>query len=260
LRGKSEVYFFERWYQLLKPGGRIGVVLPESFFSVEDGIHARLFLYKHFNIRAIVALPNHAFSPHTTTSTSLLFAQKKTQEEEKQFQELWDKFAGTFDAKYNDLNTIIATPKSSLSFELADKNKGKSIYGLLDKVEKFLSKEFGHGFVILPYFADRFLFNAENFNQLKKKIKDSVSHVKNRWILFNVTNTIKSEFYNFAISNIGYKAGKKGSKDKPNELMAIYDNDGNRIYNLKYSNAWHRIDADDNNTVLGQLKRFNIWP
>jgi type I restriction enzyme M protein len=87
ISGKSEAYFLERWYQLLKPNGRIGVVLPESFFSVEDDINGRLFLYKHFNIKSIVSLPNHAFSPHTTTSTSLLFASKKTQKEEEQFQE-----------------------------------------------------------------------------------------------------------------------------------------------------------------------------
>ncbi len=74
VKGKSEAYFLERWYQLLKPCGRIGVVLPESFFSVGEDIEGRFFLYKHFNIRAIVSLPNHAFSPHTTTSTSLLFA------------------------------------------------------------------------------------------------------------------------------------------------------------------------------------------
>jgi type I restriction enzyme M protein len=32
IKGKSEAYFLERWYQLLKEDGRIGVVLPESFF------------------------------------------------------------------------------------------------------------------------------------------------------------------------------------------------------------------------------------
>ena len=77
ITGKSEAYFLERWYQLLKPKGRIGVVLPESFFSVEDDVAGRIFLYKHFNIKAIVSLPNFTFLPHTNTSTSLLFAEKK---------------------------------------------------------------------------------------------------------------------------------------------------------------------------------------
>jgi len=259
IRGKSEAYFLERWYQLLKPNGRIGVVLPESFFSVEDDVDGRLFLYKHFNIKAIVSLPNHAFSPHTTTSTSLLFASKKTQDEEEQFQELWDKLAVSFDEKYSRFDALLSVPKDNLSFELADKNKDTSIKSLLEKVEKFLSKEFGQGFVILPYFADGFLFNPDNFSQLKKKIRDTVSSVRDRWILFHVTKKIKSEFYNFSISNMGYKAGKKGSKDKPNDLMAIYDTDGRRIYNLKYAHSWSRIDSQDENTVLGQLKGLQLW-
>ena len=116
-KGESEVYFLERWYQLLKPSGRIGVVLPESFFSVGDGIEGRLFLYKHFNIKAIVSLPNHAFSPHTTTSTSLLFASKKTEGEEKRFQELWEEFLTSFNEKYSRFHGIQSTPKGEISFE-----------------------------------------------------------------------------------------------------------------------------------------------
>jgi type I restriction enzyme M protein len=259
ISGKSEAYFLERWYQLLKPNGRIGVVLPESFFSVEDDVDGRLFLYKHFNIKAIVSLPNHAFSPHTTTSTSLLFASKKTRDEEEQFQESWDKLAVLFDEKYSRFDAILSVAKDNLSFELADKHKAESIKSLFEKVKKFLDNEFGHDFVILPYFADGFLFNPDNFSQLKKKIRDTVSSVRDRWVLFHVTKKIKSKFYNFSISNMCYKAGKKGSKDKPNELMAIYDNEERRIYNLKYAHSWSRIDPQDKNTVLGQLKRLRLW-
>ena len=163
IRGKSEAYFLERWYQLLKPGGRIGVVLPESFFSVEDDIDGRLFLYRHFNIKAIVSLPNHAFSPHTTTSTSLLFAKKKTQEEEEQFQELWEEFSTLFDEKYSHFGGILSSPRSSISFEQADIAQSESIKDFLRKAETFLDEEFGEKFVILPYFSDSFLFDATNF-------------------------------------------------------------------------------------------------
>jgi len=129
----------------------------------------------------------------------------------------------------------------------------------LDNVEAFLNKEFGHGFVILPYFSKDFLFDEENFTQLKKKIRDVVSFVKDRWVLFSVTKKLKCEFYNFSISDVGYKAGKKGAKDKPNELMAIYDSEGKRIYNLKYAHSWEKVDKQDKNTVLGQLKSLRLW-
>ena len=237
VKGKSEAYFLERWYQLLKPGGRIGVVLPESFFSVEDDIEGRLFLYKHFNIKVIVSLPNHAFSPHTTTSTSLLFASKKTTREEELFQELWDEFSVSFDEKYSRFNNILSIPKKKIIFECTEVGQPESIETLLKEIEEFLNQEFGQNFVILPYFSDVFLFDANNFIKLKSQIKTAVLGVRERWVLWQVSKEIKSEFYNLGVSDIGYKAGKKGSKDKPNELMEIRDSNGSQIYNLKYAQS-----------------------
>lgn len=259
VKGKSEAYFLERWYQLLKPGGRIGVVLPESFFSVEDEIEGRLFLYKHFNIKAIVSLPNHTFSPHTTTSTSLLFASKKTKKEEDRFQELWDEFLASFDEKYSRFNSILSVPKKKINFERAKAGQPESIKTLLKETEEFLNCEFGRNFVILPYFSDAFLFDADNFTKLKKEIRKIASNVKERWTLWHVSKEIQGEFYNFSISEIGYKAGKKGSKDKPNELMEIRDSDGKQIYNLKYAHSWSRINMSNEDTALGKIKGLKLW-
>ena len=259
IKGKSEAYFLERWYQLLKPDGRIGVVLPESFFSVEDDIEGRLFLYKHFNIKAIVSLPNHAFSPHTTTSTSLLFASKKTEKEEEQFQKLWDEFSTSFDEKYSRFVSVLSVPKKKVSFKCAEVGQPESIKTLLKKIEEFLNQEFGQNFVILPYFPDAFLFDANNFSKFKSDVKATVSSVRERWTLWNVSKDIKSEFYNLAVSDIGYKAGKKGSKDKPNELMEIQDSNEKQIYNLKYAHSWSKIDGLNEETALGKIKRLKLW-
>lgn len=259
IKGKSEAYFLERWYQLLKPGGRLGVVLPESFFAVEDDVNGRIFLYKHFNIKAIISIPNFAFSPHTTTSTSLLLASKKTVREETEFQDAWSRTENVFDERYSRFNAMLSAPTASLSFEIEDEDTDKSIKTLLHKATEFLDKEFGHGFVILPYFTDSFLFNAGNYGVFKKKVRAVAASVKERWILHQVTASAQGKFYNLAVANVGYKAGKKGSKDKPNELMAIYDDNGNRIYNLKYSHAWHRVDIEDMETALGILKELKLW-
>lgn len=259
ISGKSEAYFLERWYQLLKPNGRIGVVLPESFFSVEDDIAGRMFLYKHFNLKAIVALPNHAFQPHTTTSTSLLFASKKTKEEETKFNELWEKHSTEFDEKLNKVFKLLPSNKTDVDFEIANRETEKSISKILSKVENKCTKEFGVGFVVFPFFIDKFLFDAENFAKIKKSIKDTISANKARWTLFKVSNTQKGKFYNFSIQDLGYKAGKKGSKDKPNELMTVHSKDGKKIYNIKYSHSWETIDNKDKETVLGLIKGLKIW-
>ncbi len=63
----SENLFIERYYQLLKEGGRLGVVLPESVFDTTENKYIRLFLFKYFNIKAIVSLPQITFEPYTST-------------------------------------------------------------------------------------------------------------------------------------------------------------------------------------------------
>lgn len=259
IKGKSEAYFLERWYQLLKPKGRIGVVLPESFYSVEDDIEGRMFLYKHFNIKAIVALPNHAFQPHTTTSTSLLFASKKTKEEEKKYNELWDKYSSEFDEKLNIVYSLMPSNKTDIDFEYANREIENSIIKILNQVEQQCTNKFGVGFVVLPFFLDNFLYNEENYSKIKRIIKDTIINIKERWILFSVSNIQKGEFYNFSIQDLGYKAGKKGSKDKPNELISVYSKDGKKIYNIKYSHSWESIDTKDKETVLGIIKELKLW-
>lgn len=259
ISGKSEAYFLERWYQLLKPGGRIGVVLPESFFSVEDDIAGRMFLYRHFNLKAIVALPNHAFQPHTTTSTSLLFASKKTKEEEEKFIELWDKYSTEFDEKVNKVFKLIPSNKTDVDFVLKNREEEKSVAKILATVEHKCTKEFGVGFVVFPFFIDKFLFDEEKFTKIKRSIKETITANKARWTLSRVSNFQKGKFYNFSIQDLGYKAGKKGSKDKPNELMTVHDKDGKKIYNIKYSHSWESIDVKDQETVLGKIKELKLW-
>ena len=63
----SENLFIERYYQLLKEGGRLAVVLPESVFDTTENKYIRLFIFKYFNVKAIKAIPaaniNITFKP-----------------------------------------------------------------------------------------------------------------------------------------------------------------------------------------------------
>ena len=76
-RKQSEDLFVHRWFQLLRPGGRLGAVVPNSLLDAQRS-EGRDFLLRHFRIRAVVSLPPDAFYPHTSTKTSLVLAQKKT--------------------------------------------------------------------------------------------------------------------------------------------------------------------------------------
>jgi type I restriction enzyme M protein len=85
----SEVFFVERWYQLLREGGEIGVVLPESAFDTPEYLPLRIFLLTRFKIEAIVALPEHAFAPFALQRTNLLFATKRPSEETRALLSFW---------------------------------------------------------------------------------------------------------------------------------------------------------------------------
>ena len=63
--------------QLLKPGGRAAVVLPDGFLFGE-GIKSRIKekLLAECNLHTIVRLPNGVFNPYTSIKTNLLFFTK----------------------------------------------------------------------------------------------------------------------------------------------------------------------------------------
>ena len=84
----SEGLFVERCFQLLKPGGRLGIVLPESLLNAKEMIEVRLLLYRFFVIRAIVSIPRNIFID-TPTLTSLVFAEKKSKSEISAWDNAW---------------------------------------------------------------------------------------------------------------------------------------------------------------------------
>jgi type I restriction enzyme M protein len=95
-RKNSENLFIERWYQFLKEGGRLGVVLPDSVFDTNENLYIRMFLYRFLHIHAVVSLPVVSFQPYTPTKTSLLFAEKKTRKEVEAWDSAWRKSANAY--------------------------------------------------------------------------------------------------------------------------------------------------------------------
>ena len=85
----SENLFLERHWQLLRPGGRLAAVLPESVFDTSENVYIRLFIYKHYWVDGVISLPTDAFAPFTTTKTSILLATRKTDEEISEWNAAW---------------------------------------------------------------------------------------------------------------------------------------------------------------------------
>lgn len=70
------ILFIERVIDLLKPGGRAAIVLPQGIFNNSDEKYVRKYITSKARILAVVGLHGNSFKPHTGTKTSLLFLKK----------------------------------------------------------------------------------------------------------------------------------------------------------------------------------------
>lgn len=81
-RGKSrierDVLFLERCVDLLRPGGRMAMVLPHNKFASAEFGDVREWLMKKCRILGVVGLGRHTFLPHTHQKASILFVQKRS--------------------------------------------------------------------------------------------------------------------------------------------------------------------------------------
>jgi type I restriction enzyme M protein len=70
------ILFIERALDMIKPGGRMVIVLPQGIFNNTNGEYIRKFIMKKARILGVVGLNGNSFKPHTGTKTSLLFLRK----------------------------------------------------------------------------------------------------------------------------------------------------------------------------------------
>ena len=69
------ILFIERCLNMLRPGGKLGIVLPESVFHGEKLGYVRQFILRH-GIVAIIDLPHNTFRPHCNAKTCLMVLRK----------------------------------------------------------------------------------------------------------------------------------------------------------------------------------------
>ncbi len=82
---ESADLFLILFIQMLKDGGRAGIVLPDGSLT-GDGVKARVRqkLLEDCNVHTIVRLPQSVFAPYATVNTNLIFFEKG-----KKTKEIW---------------------------------------------------------------------------------------------------------------------------------------------------------------------------
>ena len=72
-----QILFIEHCLNLLKPGGRLAIVLPDGVLGNENQGCVRQYMQDKADVVAIIDLPIETFLPSTSTKTSLLVLRKK---------------------------------------------------------------------------------------------------------------------------------------------------------------------------------------
>ena len=224
----SENLFIERYYQLLKEGGRLGVVLPESVFDTTENKYIRLFLFKYFNVKAIVSLPQITFEPFTSTKTSLLFAQKKTKKQLEQWNEVWDKFG----KEWSLLKTRVADyMEYFLNGEKLNKKWAKDVVENIEKnntahikvnIERFLKDYLTPEDVELTpkELLKKYSEEIDSISKFEKE-KNVFGFYNAWWVFGEVAKELDYDIFMAEAENVGYKRTRRGENPMPNDLYDL---------------------------------------
>ena len=141
---KTEILFIERCLSLLRPGGRLGIVLPEGVFNNPSLAYVREFCENRAFIRAVVSLPQETFfSSGASVKASLLFLQKFTEQEQSDFDTKHIKAIAEVKAKHADaISTETARLEAAIAVAKAarDTEKRKALQKELADYEKRMAE------------------------------------------------------------------------------------------------------------------------
>lgn len=145
----TEVLFIERCLNLLKPGGRLGIVLPEGVLNNSYLNKVREFVEEKAKIVLITSIPQDVFiASGATVKPSLLFFKKFTREEIEQWEKAKEKAKNEITIKYHNdiamLESNLAKAQEDIKLKDEIKTIKQNLKTLQDKINaetKIRSKE-----------------------------------------------------------------------------------------------------------------------
>ena len=258
----SEGLFIERCFQLLKPGGRLAVILPESLLNGKEMINVRRFLYRMFNIRAVVSMPRNLFVD-TPTKTSILFAQKKLPEEIEEWDDTWAESLSAVQAQIALARRVLTKrfSKDHTAVEVADACNSALAPVVSDK--KWFSKG-GPNPSVLWTTIDWTNRDAEEAVSHYRAILTTADFKRTCFqrVFQFVADKLPYDFRAFEVDEVGYKLSRRGEQARPNALLKMQGRiSGRYVTNIHISDEECDliIDTDNPVTVLDEIRQGVIW-
>lgn len=214
LKGQvPEILFIERCLQLLRPGGRLGIVLPNGHLENSSLEYLRRYIKNQANIIGVVLLPQDTFIPYGTgVKASLLFLQKKNSDEINSKQVFFSKIEKTGYAGNKNGSPIYSKDK----------------YGdiLIENGEKIIDEDFSKIICDYKQFLKTFHIKTKksfsmNSDKLKSRFDYNYHHPENRTL---ITNLIKLKAVRlFDVAVIVKAKSKRLNKNEVVEYVELSD-------------------------------------
>ncbi|BEG99204.1 N-6 DNA methylase [Bacteroides sedimenti] len=146
LSALTEVLFIERCFKLLKPGGRLGIVLPEGVLNNTNLQSVRELFEGMAKILLITSIPQDVFmASGATVKPSLMFFKKFTNEEQQQYKDIVRNTKAEIEQKYAtrkvELQTFIDNKENDRSEIRHKRNELKELEAQIEQEVKPLVKE-----------------------------------------------------------------------------------------------------------------------
>jgi type I restriction enzyme M protein len=259
----TEALFIERSFQLLRPHGRLAVVLPESVLNAAESIDVRKLLYRLFNIRAIVLLPRNIFVD-TPTLTSLLFAQKKTSQEVEAWDTEWGAARVRIDTLISAARQFTKTAYVRIATSPQDIEDGvlNALSGVVSPHD-WITKTGANARVLsfkLPPGITTPTAAANHYKDLL--FSAGFDAIVERYVLQQVAACLDYEWPSYTVSEVGFKLSKRKEKARENQLMALRGTSSNQVIqnlHLAGESADVEVNITQPTKVLDFISADVVW-
>lgn len=143
--GLTEVLFIERCLNLLKPGGRMGIVLPEGVLNNSNLQKAREFVEGKAKILLITSIPQDVFmASGATVKPSILFFKKFTPNEEQEYLKISSMAHIEINNKYKDQLDALETYLKKKGNEALTKEEKAKVRKQIKELQVTIENEIKH--------------------------------------------------------------------------------------------------------------------
>lgn len=174
----TEVLFIERCLDLLKPGGRMGIVLPDGVLSNDKLQPVREYIESRARILLIISLPNDIFvSSGAAIKSSIMFFQKFTPMEEQNYRTILTEEESRIDTLYSEQLEALEVELN----QAGTKEEKSEVRGKLVKLRKRKHEETFNGLRLrLNYEIPKGMLDEESV--AKEGIETVLKEIENEYL------------------------------------------------------------------------------